>query len=107
MPDLKPDPALVVGGGVHNTEQGGKPSIHADFNLHPQTGKHRRLNALLYLNKDWREEYGALELWDREMQRCVRTAAPIFNRLVVFRITDDDVHGNPDPWNGPPGYSRL
>jgi len=107
IPDLQSDPTFA-GGGVHNTEQGGKLSIHADFNIHPTTGKHRRLNALLYLNKAWKEDYaGALELWDREMQRCVKKVAPVFNRLVVFRITDDAFHGNPEPWNGPPGYSRL
>jgi hypothetical protein len=105
--DLQSDPEFV-GGGVHNTEPGGKLSIHADFNLHPTTGKHRRVNALLYLNNNWKEDFaGALELWDRDVERCVRTVAPIFNRLVVFRITDDAFHGNPEPWNGPPGYNRL
>jgi Rps23 Pro-64 3,4-dihydroxylase Tpa1-like proline 4-hydroxylase len=34
--------------------------------IHPQTKKHRRINALLYLNSDWKQEYnGCLELWNK------------------------------------------
>src|SRR5437879_4294134 len=65
--NLIPDPCFD-GGGLHQIEQGGKLAVHADFNKHPRYGLDRRLNLLLYLNKDWREEYGGhLELWNRDM----------------------------------------
>lgn len=85
-----------VGGGIHRSLRGGKLSIHADFNIHPKTAKHRRINALLYLNKDWPAEYqGSLQLWRSDMSECVKEVTPIFNRLVVFNTTDDALHGHP------------
>ena len=39
-------------------------NIHADFNKHPTLDLDRRLNVLIYLNKNWKESYGGnLELW--------------------------------------------
>lgn len=97
IPDLLPDPAYQ-GGGVHVTLPGGFLSVHADFNLQEKTKLHRRVNTLIYLNQDWEEEWnGCLELWERDMSRCVRRVAPLFNRVAVFNITDDAYHGVPDP----------
>ena len=57
----------------------------------------RRLNMLIYLNKNWSENNGGqLELWDRKMQKCVKNIIPIFNRMVVFSTTDFSYHGNPN-----------
>src|SRR5579875_392789 len=68
--NLIPDPSFE-GGGMHQIVRGGKLAIHADFNKHRRYGLDRRLNLLVYLNKNWREEYGGhLELWDRSMSRC-------------------------------------
>lgn len=90
----------LIGGGVHRTIRGGKLSVHADFNIHPNTKKYRRVNVLLYLNKDWKPEHkGELELWDKDMTKCHRKVEPIFNRLVLFRIRDDAFHGHPEKWN--------
>jgi Rps23 Pro-64 3,4-dihydroxylase Tpa1-like proline 4-hydroxylase len=95
------------GGGMHQIERGGKLAIHADFNHHPRYNVDRRLNALLYLNSDWQEEYGGhLELWDREMTGCVARIAPLFNRLVVFATTDFSYHGHPDRLTCPEGVTR-
>lgn len=105
--DLESDPHLY-GGGIHKVSNGGRLSIHSDFNIHPLTSQHRRLNVLLYLNKDWQPSYnGQLELWDKNMTQMVSSIAPIFNRLVVFRITDDAFHGHPEPWINPNGVPRL
>jgi Rps23 Pro-64 3,4-dihydroxylase Tpa1-like proline 4-hydroxylase len=106
IPNLIPDP-WFDGGGLHQIVRGGKLAIHADFNKHPRYGLDRRLNVLLYLNKDWRDEYGGhLELWNREMTRCEARILPTFNRLMVFGTTDFTYHGHPDALQCPEGVSR-
>src|SRR4051812_48206392 len=63
---LMPDP-YYEGGGLHQIETGGFLKIHADFNHHRKLRLDRRINLIVYLNRDWREEYGGhLELWDRD-----------------------------------------
>ena len=104
--NLIPDPSFE-GGGLHQIVRGGKLGVHADFNKHGQYGLDRRLNLLLYLNKDWTEEYGGnLELWDRQMTRCEARVLPIFNRVMVFGTTDFTYHGHPDPLQCPEGMTR-
>jgi Rps23 Pro-64 3,4-dihydroxylase Tpa1-like proline 4-hydroxylase len=103
---LIPDPHFE-GGGLHQIVRGGHLGVHVDFNRHPRTGLERRLNALVYLNRDWKEEYGgALELWSRDMQRCQQRILPVFNRLVVFSTSDHSYHGHPNPLECPEGTSR-
>ena len=103
---LTSDPYLE-GGGLHQIERGGYLHVHADFNVHSRTKLHRRLNLLLFLNEDWDESYGGhLELWDRAMSRCVKRYLPVFNRTVVFTVTDDAFHGHPYPLTCPEGRSR-
>lgn len=104
--NLIPDPRFD-GGGLHQIMPGGKLGIHADFNKHPHFGLDRRLNLLVYLNKDWREEYGGhLQLWDRDMSRCEAKILPVFNRVMIFGTTDFTYHGHPDPLQSPPGMTR-
>ena len=103
---LVPDPHLE-GGGLHQIKRGGHLKIHADFNRHPRTDLERRLNALIYLNRDWRDEYGgALELWSRDMTRREARILPLFNRLVVFSTTSTSYHGHPEPLNCPEDRTR-
>lgn len=103
---LIPDP-LFAGGGFHQTTQGGHLSVHADFNIHKTLGLERRLNVLIYLNKDWEEGYGGeLELWDRKMQHCVQRVVPVFNRCVIFSTTSTSYHGHPAPVAHPQGTPR-
>jgi Rps23 Pro-64 3,4-dihydroxylase Tpa1-like proline 4-hydroxylase len=98
---LEYDPHLL-GGGIHKVDTNGRLSIHSDFNIHPTLNKYRRLNVLLYLNKNWQPNYnGELELWSKDMKTCDKIIAPIFNRMVIFRITDDAFHGHPHPWSAP------
>ena len=104
--NLIPD-AHLFGGGLHQILPGGFLKIHADFNKHPDWHLDRRLNVLLFLNRDWREKYGGhLELWDEEMVSCKRQVLPVFNRLVVFSTTDTSFHGHPDPLRCPEEQSR-
>jgi len=103
---LIPDPHFV-GGGLHQIERGGHLKVHADFNRHPRTRLERRLNVLLYLNRDWKQEYGgALELWSRDMSTSEAQVLPYFNRCVVFGTTSTSFHGHPEPLNCPEGETR-
>ena len=95
------------GGGLHQIPRGGKLGVHADFNKHRRYGLDRRLNVILYLNKDWREEYGGhLELWNREVTECQARILPVFNRLAIFGTTDFTFHGHPTPLACPEGMTR-
>jgi Rps23 Pro-64 3,4-dihydroxylase Tpa1-like proline 4-hydroxylase len=98
----------LSGGGIHALHEGGYLNVHADFNYHASLKLDRRINLLLYLNKDWQEKYGAaLELWDTQMTACQERIVPIFNRCVIFNTTDRSFHGNPVPVAAPDGRSRL
>lgn len=103
---LIPDP-YYLGGGFHETKTGGHLDVHADFNYHPVMKVERRLNLLIYLNKDWKREYGgSLEIWDQEMKGCVERVTPDFGRCVVFSTNATSFHGHPDPINHPNGEPR-
>jgi Rps23 Pro-64 3,4-dihydroxylase Tpa1-like proline 4-hydroxylase len=103
---LLPDPHFE-GGGLHQIEKGGFLKMHVDFNQHKKLRLDRRLNFLLYLNKDWKEEYGGhLELWDQNMTQCEEKILPVFNRCVVFSTTDFSYHGHPEPLTCPEDRTR-
>jgi len=103
---LLPDP-YFSGGGLHETSNGGLLGIHADFRVNESLQTLRRVNLLIYLNKDWQDSYGGmLELWDRDMTSMVKSVAPIFNRCVIFNTDEDSFHGHPDPLTMPEGVSR-
>ncbi len=103
---LIPDPHFS-GGGLHQIRQGGFLKVHADFNRHARLQLDRRLNVLIYLNKDWDESYGgALELWNEDMTAAERTVAPLFNRLAVFATTSTAYHGHPVALTCPPDRAR-
>ncbi len=82
------------GCGLH---QGGANSfldIHVDYNLHPVKKKQRRLNLIIFLNPEWREEWGGnLEFWNKDVTQCMHSISPIFNRCVLFECTDHSYHG--------------
>jgi hypothetical protein len=104
--NLIPDPQLS-GGGMHQIVRGGQLGMHVDFNKHGAYQLDRRLNLLLYLNKDWREEYGGhLELWNEDMSRCEQRILPVFNRVALFSTTEKSWHGHPNPLACPEGWSR-
>jgi len=96
-----------TGGGFHEISRGGKLQVHADFRINEQLHLNRRINVLIYLNKDWDPDYGGnLELWDRKMKYKVASIAPLFNRCVIFNTDADSYHGHPDPLNTPVGITR-
>jgi Rps23 Pro-64 3,4-dihydroxylase Tpa1-like proline 4-hydroxylase len=103
---LLPDP-YFFGGGYHEIKPGGLLKVHADFNKHTTAGIDRRINLLVYLNKDWEESYGGhFELWDKDLKKAHAKILPLFNRIAIFSTTDFSYHGHPDPLTCPPDRSR-
>jgi len=104
--ELLPDPYLQ-GAGYHLIPRGGKFDVHVDRNTAYSTGLVRRLSLLIYLNKDWKHEYGGqLELWSKDGKRREVAIEPIFNRTALFEIADQNYHGVPSVVNCPVGCSR-
>ncbi|WP_436515255.1 2OG-Fe(II) oxygenase [Ekhidna sp. To15] len=102
------DPDLF-GGGLHQSIKGAFLNVHVDYNIHPETKYHRRLNTLVYMNKDWKDEYeGHLELWDLRSGKkdLLEKISPVFNRCVIFETNEISFHGHPKPLNTPSDMNR-
>lgn len=98
---------LLAGGGLHEIHSGGYLNVHADFNFHPESGHHRRLNLLFYLNPVWRDEWeGRLELWPQDFSRPFAEISPLLNRMVIFETSEVSFHGHPKPLRVPEGVTR-
>lgn len=93
---LQYDPYLH-GAGLHMHPRNGRLGLHLDYEKHPITGKERRMNIILYLSKDWKDEYnGATELWDKNVSQCVVSSPVRFNTAIVFQTNDISYHGLPE-----------
>ncbi|MGB8650521.1 MAG: 2OG-Fe(II) oxygenase [Mycobacteriales bacterium] len=93
LPELLTDPTNL-GGGLHQSGRGMYLDVHADFNRHTQNDWFRQLNVLVYLNDDWRHEWGGvLQLWDKDMTAAEVSVLPLFNHTVIFRTSSDSFHG--------------
>jgi hypothetical protein len=105
IPGLISDPTYR-GGGLHGIPPGGYLKIHTDFNEHNGAyrgqGWYRQLNLVLFLNSDWREEWGGhFELWDEKGHGAVARVSPLFNRTVIFLTSEKSLHGHPGPLRCP------
>jgi Rps23 Pro-64 3,4-dihydroxylase Tpa1-like proline 4-hydroxylase len=99
------DPYLT-GGGYHEIKKGGLLKVHADFNKHPKLDLDRRLNMIIYLNKNWQEQWGgALELFDKKIN-SIKKIYPMFNTAIIFSTTSFTFHGHPEPLICPEDQSR-
>lgn len=106
IPELLPD-VTYSHCGLHSTGPGGRLMMHTDVNRHPHgTKMHQILNLIVYLNEDWKEEYGGhLELWD-EHRKPVQRYLPSANRAVLFNTGTRSLHGHPHPLTCPPDRRR-
>lgn len=93
------------GAGIHMIKNKGFLGMHTDFNTydHPEFGKlDRRINLLVYMNKDWDSSYkGDLLMYHPNNISEVKCIQPIFNRCVIFNTTNKSVHGHPEPLSVP------
>ena len=95
IPDLRYDP-WYYGAGTHENFHGAGLDAHYDFNIHPKTAYHRRLNAIVYLNKDWNPEWRGdiafhTDPWDLKND-IKKSVQPAFNRCVIFETTENSWH---------------
>lgn len=87
------------GGGWHIHANGGKLNPHLDYSIHPSLLLQRKLNLIIYLCEDWKEEYGGhFGLWecDPNTKKAgkLHTELPVkFNRAVIFDTTQNSWHG--------------
>ena len=96
------------GGGLHLGAKNSHLDMHADFNYHPKNKNwFRNLNLLLYLNKDWKEEYGgSLKLQDSRTGEKAVDVKPLMNRLAIMHCREYTLHGY-DTTHFPEGVSRT
>jgi Rps23 Pro-64 3,4-dihydroxylase Tpa1-like proline 4-hydroxylase len=87
------------GGGLHIHPNNGRLHMHLDYEKHPiLENKQRYLNIILYLTKDWNNEWGGqTELWDKDMTECKVKSNVEFNTALIFKTTEKSWHGLPEP----------
>lgn len=102
--------AKYVGAGIRESLAGAMLPPHIDFNYHPDTLSHRRLNFLLYLNPIWDPAWGGniqmhLDPNVHPGRSLVSSFAPVANRVVVFETSETSWHGF-DKLQPPAGTGR-
>nr|QDY51902.1 hypothetical protein 1_287 [Mimiviridae sp. ChoanoV1] len=105
--DLEYDPYLH-GAGLHAHPKYGRLNMHLDYEKHQiLKNKERRLNIILFLNREWRKEWnGDNQFWDENMKECKVKTYPKFNRALIFQTNDKSWHGLPDKIKCPDSFYR-
>ena len=101
--DLIADHTLL-GGGLHSTGRGGSLGMHIDFPRHKKNGLDRRINVLVYLNKNWKENWGGH--FYASNAGHTKKYLPTFNKTVIFETNDNTMHGHPYPLECPANRRR-
>jgi len=98
IPDLIGDPSMY-GGGTHENLHGQQLDPHVDFNYVSGGNAHRRVNLLIYLNKNWDPAWGgALEIHSNPRDPDNNRIIPYdltFNRAIIFETNEYSWHGFP------------
>jgi hypothetical protein len=83
-----------IGGGMHETGEGGRLAAHVDFNVHPSLPLERRINMLVFLSRDWDPAWGGTLYLGEQQEVAV---VPAWNRTVIFATGETSWHGHPEP----------
>lgn len=82
------------GSGLHVSDPGDYLGCHIDFALCPRTGLERRVNLIVFLNPEWKPEWGGeTQMWDRTARQVERSILPAPGRCVIWIADDDSYHG--------------
>lgn len=104
--NLVGDP-LFHGAGLHEMYRDGWLEMHADYTKHFSLPLMRRLNILIYLNRDWDVNWGGdLALQNPGDPQSQISYPPLFNRTIIFPTTNKTFHGVPQPLSCPLNRSR-
>ena len=94
-------------GGISSVGNGGFLKIHADPNWNPRVKLFMRIIIIVYLNNDWKDEWGGhLEFWNEDMTACEKKIKPVINNMIIFSNNDRNYHGHPDPLKVPENTRR-
>lgn len=95
------------GGGLHQGKKNSFLDMHLDYNYHPlHKNWWREMNLLLYINKNWKPEYGG-QLKIRDLRTDEEAELEVdFNTLIIQQCGDYTLHGY-DPTNFPEGIYRT
>lgn len=105
------DPGLH-GGGWHMHSAGGNLNPHLDYSIHPKVGLQRKLNIIIYLSSELKEEHGGhLGLWSHNNitngpGKLITEVQPKFNRAIIFDTTQNSWHGMSRPLIQPENIFR-
>lgn len=82
------------GGGLHQGRENSFLNMHLDYNYHPNHESWwREMNILIYLNSNWRQEYGGhLKLRDLRTDE-ERELDVDFNTIIIQQCSDYSLHG--------------
>ena len=95
------------GNGLVNTPKNGFLKIHADFNYLEKIKKYRRINIIIYMNKEWQPEWkGHINFYSEDIRTVIKSYSPLFNNFLLFRVTDKVFHGYPELIDCPTDMSR-
>lgn len=83
-----------LGYGLHQGANNSFLDVHVDYNIHPIEKLYRKLNLILFFNPQWEDSWGGhLELWDKDVKKCIQKISPVFNRCVIFECSPISYHG--------------
>lgn len=108
---LYPDIGLN-GGGWHIHGVGGNLNPHLDYSIHPKLGLQRKVNIIIYLSSDLKEEHGGhLGLYSHskdssEAPILIKEIQPKFNTAIIFDTTQNSWHGMSRKLQVPDGIYR-
>jgi hypothetical protein len=104
--DLIPDPHLV-GSGYMKSFVGDSLKIHTDFNWNEQLRLHRMLSIVVYLNEEWKEDWGGqLQFYDQKRSNVLTKVPVSAGNVVIWNYNNFAFHGYPDPITCPQNQSR-
>lgn len=95
------------GAGLHEMHRDGWLAMHADYTKHFSMPLMRRINVLIYLNRDWDASWGGELALQDATNEDTRVSYPCyFNRTIIFPTTSKTFHGVPTHLSCPPDRSR-